>query len=137
MVSNETLVQIGLRLKQLGYDPDKHPIEDLPFYANLVYDEVTTNLCRDTIPPKLYRVYIDMVCGEFLYDKYNKGELDYLFDPNNVEPGAITSVKVGNVSVGMSSNRTTRVVFEDYINKLRKQDDLRYLFDFYRDYFHD
>lgn len=134
MVSDRTLVRIGLRLKQLGYDPDKHSIEDLPFFANLVYDEVTTNLCRDTIPPQLYLVYIDMVCGEFLYDKYSNGELDDWFDPNNVDPGSITNVKVGNVSVGFSSNRTVRVAFEDYLNKLRHQDDLRYLFDFYRNY---
>lgn len=133
MASAETLTQIMNRLYRLGFDTEKHNISDLNFYADLVYDIVTNNLCRDSIPQKLWRVYIDMVCGEFLYEKFINGDLDDLFN-QDLQRGDITSVRLGDMTVNLKEVGTDVDVFLDRVNYLRKQPDHRYLFDIFRDF---
>lgn len=133
MVSAETLFTIRRRLDKLGYDTNKHSIEDLDFFADLIYDVVTADLCRDTIPPQLYRVYIDMVCGEFLYDKFVKGDLDDWFG-DGIDRGDLTRVSLGDMEVHFDGILTAREIFLDNVNYLRKHPDYRYLFDIFRDY---
>lgn len=133
MVSPETLSQIMSRLKVLGYDCDRHNIADLEFWANLVYDAVTSDLCRKTIPPPLWRVYIDMVCGEFLYDQYINGNLDDWF-ADDVPRGDITRVSLGDMEVHFNGMETERDIFLANVGYLREHPDFRYLFDIYRNY---
>lgn len=133
MASAETLTQIMSRLMKLGFDTDKHNISDLNFYADLVFDVVTDNLCRPDIPQKLWRIYIDMVCGEFLYDKFINGDLDDLFNPN-LQRGDVSSVKLGDMTVNLTTVGTDRDIFLDRVNYLRKQPDYKYLFDIFRDF---
>lgn len=133
MADTKALTDIISRLQKLGFDNDKHNISDLSFYADLVYDVIRNNLCRPSIPQELWRVYIDMVCGEFLYDKYMNGDLDDLFNPD-IQRGDVSSVRLGDMTVNLTTVGTDRDIFLDRVNRLREQPDHLYLFDIFRDY---
>lgn len=74
-----------------------------------------------------------MVCGEFLYDKFINGDLDDLFNPN-LQRGDVSSVKLGDMTVNLTTVGTDRDIFLDRVNYLRKQPDYKYLFDIFRDF---
>lgn len=120
------------RLVSLGFEDVSSDTGLIEYYADLVFDEITLNINWSTIPDKLHTLYIDMICGEFLYAKYLRGDLDELLkDPNEVNAKA-TSIKVGDVSVGLSGGSTRTDYFLGLIESLRNPKNKRYLMDIVR-----
>lgn len=136
MVSFETITQITERLRNLGYQEVEENMQEIIFWANLMYDVITSDLCRDEIPKPLWRVYIDKVCGEFLYDKYVRGDLDdWLGDPGHLGSGDVTQVMLGDMTVEFQDGITTDTdIFLGNVGYLREHPDFRYLFDIFRDF---
>lgn len=124
----------SLRLEGLGLGEHAGDTALLEYCAGLVWDELTANLNRSVIPEKLWRVYVDMACGEYLWRKLASGDLDDLFSDgaDGPDPGRVTSVSVGEVSVGLAEGETPRSAFESLIDALRHPRDLRYLLNIFR-----
>lgn len=134
MVSAETIDEIMFRLRQLGIEDVEKNIYEIGFQANLVYDAITSDINQKKIPPQLWRVYIDMVCGNFLYDEYINGNLEDLFGDSPKQQGPITSVILGDMTVDFDGSGTDRDIFLANVGYLKEHPDYRYLFDIFRDF---
>lgn len=133
MADNSTLDQVWKRLDNLGLGAVVESTADLDFYADLVADVIKADLCRNEIPKALWRVYIDMVCGEFLRDKLMSGDLDEFINPE-IGKGDISNVRMGDFTVGINAGTSQRKLLEDLIQSLRSNPDYSYLFSYYRDF---
>jgi len=90
------------RLKNFGYTYDQ---ENDEFIINFIIKQVTHTIqseCNiDCIPTELYEKAINVVCGEFLYEKRSSGNLD--LESIN-EDNIIASVKEGDTQVNFSTD---------------------------------
>ena len=86
--------EISERLESLGYTVDDSETWVIGFLAGKVTDEIKNECNTNGIPDGLYRVAIDMACGEFLKMKKGTGRLDG-FD---VE-AAVKQISEGDTSV--------------------------------------
>lgn len=132
MTIDYVVIKAQEQLKRLGFEKFADDTKLIFYYAELVFEEVTDNINWDTIPKKLERTYIDMVCGEYLYFLYTKGDLKP--DTEGVELGMLTSGKAGNVSFNINGGSTSEDRLLALINGLRHIPDRRYLFDIFRRY---
>ena len=126
--------QVSRRLRILGFKNEAEAIEDISYWVELIYDEVITNLCRNEIPQPLWRVYIDMVCGRYLEELYNLGNLEYKLSPE-LTPKDFSSIHVGDVSVGLNvKGLSERSRLLTLIGDLKEPPGCWHLFDYYRDF---
>lgn len=129
---DSTVIAVQQRLQALGFESVSGDVETIGFYAKLIFDEITTNINWPSIPDKLYYVYIDMICGEYLYKLYQTGRLDGFLPEDKSESYTLTSVGAGNVSYGFNGPKTKAQTLEELIDSLRNPRNKRYLFDFFR-----
>lgn len=131
MVKSEIIERIQSRLNNLGFDAVSDKTDLITEYAELLWDEITININWAYIPDKLMRVYIDMVCGEFLYDLYLKGDLKDLI-PNKPSFNDVTSIKAGDMTLGVKFGNSQSDNLVALIDKLRNPRNLRYLLSIFR-----
>lgn len=125
------IVKVQKRLKALGFEAEISDVDTIQYYSELIYDEITLNINWSYIPDILQNVYIDMICGEYLYSLYQLGKLNaYL--PDKPEAGRLTSITAGNVSYGFEGELTERQKLLNLIDSLRNPRSKRYLFDIVR-----
>lgn len=120
------------RLVSLGFEDVSEDTALIEYYADLVFDEITLNINWTYIPDRLETLYIDMICGEFLYSKYLSGALDGLIkSPDDIKAKA-TSIKVGDVTVDTDKGTTKEDRILALIESLRNPKNKRYLMDIVR-----
>lgn len=100
------------RLGELGYEVGGDDEAHIVFCTARVESALRNALNRRDIPEGLNSVFIDRVCGEFLFDKMCSGEL-----PEGAFFGydSVKSVREGDVSVEFAEPRSS----ERFINRLR------------------
>lgn len=118
------------KLIKLGFTKDIIDREMIEHFARLIYDEITTNINWSTIPEQLHEVYVDMVCGEFLYYLYMQGKLIDI--PKDLQVGNIGSISAGDVSIGTTGLETEQSRLLALIDSLRNPRSKQYLFDIVR-----
>ena len=121
------------KLTAFGFEEFAEDVAMIKYFADLLFEEITDNINWKTIPKKLERTYIDMICGEYLYLLYTQGKLADRI-PEDLELGMVTSGKAGNVSFNMNAGSTSEDRLLMFINRLRHLNDRRYLFDIFRRY---
>lgn len=122
-----------VREKLLSYGFDKELLTDhktIEHFAKLIYDEITLNINWDHIPESLHEVYVDMVCGEYLYYLYMQGKLIEL--PKDLQIGNIGSITAGDMTLGTTGLETEQSRMLAFIDSLRNPRSKRYLFDIVR-----
>lgn len=124
------LEEVKEKIKSLGFTDIFLDDEVLEHYIKLIYDEITLNINWTYIPEQLHEVYIDMVCGEYLYSLYMQGKL--LDIPDSLQPGNIGSITAGDVSLGVTGMETEQSRLLTLIDSLRNPHNKRYLFDIVR-----
>lgn len=130
-MEKEVLLEIRERLESLGFGESLKNLNDLTFHAHLVYDLITRDINRNEIPESLHYIYIDMVCGYYLEEQYELGKLESLLS-KEIDPASVSSIKVGNVNVGLGTGESDRDRLLSLINNLKTQSGKRYLFDYER-----
>ena len=118
------------KLIKLGFAKEIIDREMIEHFARLIYDEITTNINWRTIPEQLHEVYVDMVCGEFLYYLYMQGKLIEV--PESLKIGNIGSISAGDVSIGTTGLETEQSRLLALIDSLRNPRSKQYLFDIVR-----
>lgn len=124
------LEEVKEKIKSLGFTDIFLDDEVLEHYIKLIYDEITLNINWTYIPEQLHEVYVDMVCGEYLYSLYMQGKL--LDIPDSLQPGNIGSITAGDVSLGVTGMETEQSRLLALIDSLRNPHNKRYLFDIVR-----
>lgn len=124
------LDEVRKKIIGLGFNKEIIDIELMEHFIKLIYDEITTNINWDYIPEKLHEVYVDMVCGEYLYYLYMQGKLLEL--PDKLQIGNIGSINAGDVSLGITGVETEQSRLLNLISSLRNPRSKRYLFDIVR-----
>lgn len=109
------------RLESFGYTAAK---EDgwLMYYIGASVEQKIKNECNTAaIPGGLLYKAVDMVCGEFLYQKFNSGQAD--IEALDLEQMART-VKIGDVTVEYGDNAVgNEAKFTALVDKLRELGD--------------
>lgn len=118
------------RILSLGFDKEIIDMELLEHFCKLIYDEILTNINWDYLPERLYEVYIDIVCGEYLYRLYMEGKLIDL--PKDLTLGNIGSISAGDMTLGVTGVETEQSRLLALIDSLRNPRSKRYLFDIVR-----
>ena len=103
------------RLEGFGYIVNMGDTLILKLLCEKVENHIK-NLCNiSTIPEGLKTVYVDMVCGDFLNEKYKLNQLGDCFDVDE----AITSVSMGDVSVSYDKNSSNSSKIQALIDELK------------------
>lgn len=109
------------KIKALGYEEFTGTDDALIDTAFWDASEHIKNICNiGAIPRGLEHVLCDMVCGEFLYQRYAAGKLPETF----VFETPVASISEGDVSISFASGgaQSAEQRFLAYVNKLRKPD---------------
>lgn len=95
------------RLEELGYEVKGADSELLLFCKNKVENYIKNYCNLPAVPEGLIEIFIDRICGEFLFSKLRSGNLN----PENFEDSEIKSISEGDVSVTFSdSNKTEKLI---------------------------
>jgi hypothetical protein len=75
-LTGDFIDSVDLRLRSLGYSVQESDAWMIAFIIQKVANTIK-NICNISVVPKsLKQVAIDMICGEFLLNKKNTGQLD-------------------------------------------------------------
>lgn len=103
------------RLVSFGYEPKEEDGWVICFAMQKIENHIKNTCNTPTIPDGLFNVAVDMVCGEFLFDKKQTGKLELTdLDLN----GAITQIHEGDVTVHFASGMSDEERFNSLINYL-------------------
>lgn len=92
------------RLESLGYAVDNDDTFMIAFSIKTVESKIK-NFCHiGTVPEGLHAAAIDMVCGYFLHDKQQQGQLTDRFDTD----AAIKQVQAGDTTVTLADSTQTK-----------------------------
>lgn len=120
-------------IEDLGLDIVDPSPRRLAFCAAVVFDEITTNINQKNIPKALVNVYFEMVAGEYLQRELKAGRLEPLYESDGgIDPANVTSVKIGDITVGGNAGTSKRDEITGVIDALRNPRNKRYLFDIHR-----
>lgn len=128
---NRAVCEAAAVIRAQGFG-DPADLESLRECAALVFDEVTANLNRDAIPERLEHLYFRMVAGEYLLGKYRMGELAEFYMGDEPDPMSVTSVSLGDMSVGTKAGTTRQAALEAKLSALRYPRERKSLFSVYR-----
>ena len=67
-------------------------------------------------------VYINAICGEFLYQKKSVGGLGDTFDFSKGVSAAISAIKEGDTQVTLKTDASPEAQFDSLINSMRTLD---------------
>lgn len=104
------------RLESLNYNADNEFA--LKFCADKAYHKVLNAINGTEIPDELYEVFIDMACGEILYQM--NGTMTEAQKKDVV--GAVSRITEGENTIEFDSKYSTQRMFNDVIESLRKDD---------------
>lgn len=108
---NKAVEAVLNRLVSFGYEPVEDDAWVIAFAIQKVSRHIEHQTNQNTVPDGLFEVYVDMVCGEFLYSKYLAGTLTM----ENLDfEGIVNSVSEGDTSVTFETSGQD----EDKFNKL-------------------
>ena len=102
------LEAVVLRLAMLGYTVTDNDNTGLEYLINRCKQEILSNINHTVLPDGLFYTLVDMVAGQFLYDKKAAGALDGLEGFDFSAPAK--SISEGDISVtfaGASDGATT------------------------------
>lgn len=102
------LEAVVLRLAMLGYTVTDNDNTGLKYLISRCEQEVLSNINHTVLPDGLFYTLVDMVAGQFLYDKKAAGALDGLEGFDFSAPAK--SISEGDISVtfaGASDGATT------------------------------
>lgn len=99
---------ITRRLGELGYETSTSDKELLLFSKNKVENYIKNYCNLPAVPDGLTEIFIDRVCGEFLFSKFNSGNLN----SENSGESEIKSISEGDVSVTFSDKNGTEKLIE-------------------------
>jgi hypothetical protein len=101
---------VTARLASLGYAVTEADAFALGFLIRKTENRILTDCNVSEIPEGLRNVAVDMVCGEFLFEKKQSGRLGEDFDAET----AIKSIKEGDTqityAVGDAANPVDRLI---------------------------
>ena len=108
---------VKTRLKYLGYELAEADYSLVDFITTST-GQYIKNFCNvERVPMGLMYVWVDAICGEFLYQKKSMGALsDFDFER------AVTSIKEGDTQVNLSEGQTPEQQFDACINAMRQID---------------
>lgn len=102
------LEAVVLRLAMLGYTVTDNDNTGLEYLISRCKQEILSNINHTVLPDGLFYTLVDMVAGQFLYDKKAAGALDGLEGFDFSTPAK--SISEGDISVtfaGASDGATT------------------------------
>lgn len=102
------LEAVVLRLAMLGYTVTDNDNTGLKYLISRCEQEILSNINHTVLPDGLFYTLVDMVAGQFLYDKKAAGALDGLEGFDFSAPAK--SISEGDISVtfaGASDGATT------------------------------
>lgn len=112
---------VVLRLAMLGYTVTDSDNSDLAYLIKRCEQEILNNINQKVLPDGLFFTLVDMVAGQFLYNKKAAGELDGLEGFDFSAPAK--SITEGDISVtfaGASDGATTAEArFDALLDSLR------------------
>ena len=103
------------RLISFGYFLKEDDGWELSFVILKTENNIKNSCNTTSIPEGLFQVAADMICGEFLMNRKNSGNLE-LSDLDL--GGAITSISEGDVSISFDTNSTDEEKFNQLVNYL-------------------
>ncbi len=95
IIDVQFIQRVNERLGSLGYEVNGDDNYSINFLANKVFNRITVECNLVEVPNDLEYIVIDMVCGEFLYNKKQTGGLNDVFDLET----AIKTIKTGDTDV--------------------------------------
>lgn len=103
------------RLVSFGYEPRNDDCWSICFVMQKIENHIRNTCNTPTVPDGLFNVAVDMVCGEFLFDKKQTGKLELTdLDLN----GAIAQIHEGDVTVQFANGMSDEERFNTFINHL-------------------
>lgn len=103
------------RLVSFGYKLKINDTWTICFAVQKVEHHITNSCNTIKVPDELFYTAVDMVCGEFLFDKKQTGKLELTdLDLN----GAITQIHEGDVTVQFASGSSDEDKFNSFLNYL-------------------
>lgn len=103
------------RLVSFGYDLKEDDSWVICFAMQKVENHIKNSCNTTSIPDGLFHVAVDMVCGEFLFNKKQTGTLE-LSDLDL--DGAITQIHEGDVSISFANGSSDEDKFNLFLNYL-------------------
>ena len=102
---------IAKRLGELGYEYSQKDSELLLFCKNKVENYIKNYCNLPAVPDGLLEIFVDRVCGEFLFSKFHAEKLKNENSENNIR-----SISEGDVSVTFSDENYPEKLIEKLIN---------------------
>ena len=99
---------IAKRLKELGHETSANDKELLLFCKNKVENYIKNYCNLPAVPDGLTEIFIERVCGEFLFSKLQSGVLN----SDNLDNSEIKSISEGDVSVTFSEKSSAEKLIE-------------------------
>lgn len=101
------------RLKSLGYEATESDEFVLKFITEKVENHIKNQTNLDAVPEGLHHVFVDMVCGELLFEKKNSNMLT----DEQIE-AVVASISEGDTSVSFDTKTAPQALFEALVTSL-------------------
>ena len=113
---------IVARLAAIGYTVQENDATYIEFIQNSISQSIKNFCNTNKIPMGLTYVYINAICGEFLYQKKSVGGLGDTFDFSKGVSAAISAIKEGDTQVTLKTDASPEAQFDSLINSMRTLD---------------
>lgn len=100
------------RLEAMGFTVTDEWV--LSFICGKVENHIKNNCNVPAVPEGLREVAVDLACGEYLYGKFNAGQLDY--------EQAVKSIKAGDTDVTYADGLSDAELISKLINDMRSRE---------------
>lgn len=109
---------IKLRLASLGYTATPEDQWALSFLLDKTQQEILSKTNQKQLPPALYPVLVDMVCGSFLLGKWGSGNLG-----GEQVDAIVTQITEGDTAVQFAAGATPDQKMQMVISHLQRLDE--------------
>lgn len=103
IISRKYIAQIFNRLRSLGYFVQFGDSLSIAFAIQKVHSSITNMTNAKKIDKNLMSIFVDRVCGEFLYAKNQLGNLTQDMNLGEIDL-SISQIKIGDTSVSYSTS---------------------------------
>ncbi|WNY26195.1 hypothetical protein [Methanolapillus millepedarum] len=97
---------VKMRLKQFGYAADDSDNDEITWCKNKIERKILDFCHIPKVPSGLYYVEVDMICGEFLFEKKSTGDVSK-FENIDLKKPITQSITEGNTSVVFTTPTST------------------------------
>lgn len=105
------LEDVKKRLEALGFTVTEADAWAFSFVCDKVENHIKNNCNVPAVPEGLREVAVDLACGEYLYSKFNAGQLDY--------EQAVKSIKLGDTDVTYADGLSDAELISKLIKDMR------------------